>query len=328
MKKFWNKNAATNEIFIYGDIVSDKYFESEITAQEFLSDFKTCGSEVTLHINSNGGDCFVALSIANIIKSSGKFVTVSIDGICASAATLIACSGNKIKMAKNALMMIHLPSVYLFDSFDAVQLEKIQNALAKIESSIVETYKTRTNLEEEKLSEMIKSETWLTAAEAKEFNFIDEITDAVSQEVDNNNRLIIFNSVALKKNYFAKAKEKIEMENNLLEKFKNWLEGEKNPDAVRQQELKRVQDLQALKTGNAAVNAIIDTAISQGATAAEISKYVEAVAKVKVENNAEQKFLQFLEDNLNSGAQGVGGSEEVDKSQGQAELIAKFANSL
>lgn len=325
--KFWNKT--DNDIFIFGDIVSDKYFESEVTAQEFLNDFKSCGSEVTLHINSNGGDCFVALAIANVIKSSDKIVTVSIDGICASAATLIACSGNKIKMAKNALMMIHSPSVYLWDSFDAVQLEKIQNALSKIENSILETYKTRTNLEENKLSEMVKNETWLTAQEAKELNFIDEITDAVSQEVDNNKRLIIFNSVALKKNYFAKAKEKIEMENNLLEKFKSWLEGEKNPDAVREQELKRIQDLQAMKTENAAVNAIIDTAISQGATAEEISKYVAAVAKVKVENNAEKKFLQFLEDNLNSGAQGVSGSEERgDESKTKSEMLAKFANSF
>ena len=87
---FWNK-ISDSEIYIYGDIVAEKFFDAEVTAKQFADDLKSCGENVTLRINSNGGDCFTALAISNLIKQSDKNITVSIDGICASAATLIAC---------------------------------------------------------------------------------------------------------------------------------------------------------------------------------------------------------------------------------------------
>ena len=321
--KFWNK--ADNDIFIYGDISSDKFFDTDVTAKEFADDLSSCKGAVTVHINSNGGDCFTALAISNLMKSSANFITVAIEGICASAATLIACGGNKITMAENALMMIHAPSVGLMDFMTAEDLAKVQESLSAVKSAIIETYKNRTGLEVTELEKMVDAETWLTATEAKELGFIDEITGAVAEKIDNSKRLIILNSVTLKQNYYSRAKEKLNMKSEtLLEKITNLLGGKKNQTA----ESARVESLQKLKTENAAVNAIIDVAIKDGAKAEDVQKYLDAVANVEVTDKVADKILALIEDNLKSGAESVGGSFEVDKSKAQAESIANFANKM
>ena len=321
--KFWNK--ADNDIFIYGDISSDKFFDTDVTAKEFADDLSSCKGAVTVHINSNGGDCFTALAISNLMKSSANFITVAIEGICASAATLIACGGNKITMAENALMMIHAPSVGLMDFMTAEDLAKVQESLSAVKSAIIETYKNRTGLEVTELEKMVDAETWLTATEAKELGFIDEITGAVAEKIDNSKRLIILNSVTLKQNYYSRAKEKLNMKSEtLLEKITNLLSGKKNQSA----ESARVESLQKLKTENAAVNAIIDVAIAEGAKVEDVQKYLDAVANVEVTDKVADKILALIEDNLKSGAESVGGSFEVDKSKAQAESIANFANKM
>ena len=319
--KFWNK--ADNDIFIDGDITSDKFFETDVTAKEFADDLSSCKGAVTVHINSNGGDCFTALAISNLMKSSANFITVAIEGICASAATLIACGGNRITMAENALMMIHAPSVGLMDFMTAEDLAKVQESLSAVKSAIIETYKNRTGLEVTELEKMVDAETWLTATEAKELGFIDEITGAVAEKIDNSKRLIILNSVTLKQNYYSRAKEKLNMKSEtLLEKITNLLSGKKNQSA----ESARIETLQKLKTENAAVNAIIDVAIAEGAKAEDVQKYLDAVANVEVTDKVADKILALIEDNLKSGAEQVGGSFEVDKSKAQADLIAQYAN--
>ncbi len=331
IKKFWNK--INNEIFIYGDIVGEKFFENEVTAKEFADDLKTIKGPLTIHINSNGGDCFTALAISNLIKNHKNLVTISIDGICASAATLISCAGHKVEMAENALMMIHLPSVFLYDFYDAIQLAKIESSLNKVRDSILATYAARTGLNVKDLFAMLSEETWLTAQEAKELNFVDEVTGAVETEIDDAEKLFIINSVALKKNYYPKAKEKLKMTKaNLLDKIKNLLKGDKVPEKISPlvaQERERIENLQKLKTENAAVNAILDVAISEGASVEEVQKYVDAVNNVEISDSIADKIVALIEDNLKSGAEGVGGSVEknpAEDAKAQADLIAKFAN--
>ena len=348
---FWNK-ISDSEIYIYGDIVAEKFFDADVTAKQFADDLKSCGENVTIHINSNGGDCFTALAISNLIKSTDKNITVSIDGICASAATLIACAGNKITMAENALMMIHLPSVFLYDFYDAIQLAKIEGSLNKVRDSILATYAARTGLEITDLTAMLEAETWLSAAEAKELNFVDEVTGEVETLFDDARKLLIINSLQVKKNYYAKAKEKLKMDNqSLLDKIKNLLAGGKdeqpmatdlatasgeiqarNVEEVRARELERIQVLNQERCGNGAVNAVIDVALAEGKTLADVQKYIDAIKNLPpAENKVADKILALIEDNLKSGAEGVGGSEEkipADDSKAQADLIAKFANSL
>ncbi len=327
--KFWNK--IENDIFIFGDISGEKIFDSDVTAKEFATDLNACKGPVTVHINSNGGDCFTALAISNLIKSSKNFVTVSIEGICASAATIISSAGHKVIMAENALMMIHLPSVGLCDFYDKQELEKLQSYLEKVESSIIETYKSRTGLDDAKLTQLIAEETWLTASEAKELNFIDEIVGAVEQEVDNAKKLIIFNKVTLNQKYYPKAKEKLAVDKTLFEKFKDFLEGskpEKVDNIALMQERERIKALQNLRCDNAAVDKIVDVAIAEGASVAEVQKYIDALKTVDFEGLAQKMFAQFLQDNLTSGAEGVTGSTVEDKAQAEADLIASFANGI
>ena len=389
MTNFWNK-ISDSEIYIYGDIVAEKFFDAEVTAKQFADDLKSCGKNVTLRINSNGGDCFTALAISNLIKQSDKNITVSIDGICASAATLIACAGKKITMAENALMMIHLPSVFLYDFYDAIQLAKIESSLNKVRDSILATYAARTGLEITDLTAMLEAETWLSAAEAKELNFVDEVTGEVETLFDDARKLLIINSLQVKKNYYAKAKEKLKMDNqSLLDKIKNLLAGGKDVSRTREEktaermenvlsgigngvsgagqsvensqtktarendgqgvfsgsepenqarkveevraaELARIKALNSERCGLGAVNAVIDVALAEGKSLADVQKYIDAIKNLPpAENKVADKILALIEDNLKSGAEGVGGSEEkipADDSKAQADLIAKFAN--
>ena len=152
------------EILIYGEITDSgaEYYVDEIRAAD----------EVRVRINSAGGSVFAALAIHSALRQ--KAGDVLIEGLCASAATLIACAGKHIAMASNALMMIHNPKVLLADFYDSKGLEAVKVSLSKVEESILSTYKSRVAD-----FEMPSEELWLTAREAKAAGFIDEITEEV-----------------------------------------------------------------------------------------------------------------------------------------------------
>ena len=359
MEKFWNKSATTADIFIYGDIVADKWTDADTSAKSFVDDLKSFkNAPLTVHINSGGGDCFAALAIHNVLKNYSGGVTVTIDGLCASAATIIAMAGTKIQMASNALFMIHLPAVGLCGFYDTPSLEKIQNSLSAVENSILETYENRQNradvpkIARNDLRTMIQSETWLSASKAQSYGFIDEITDEVDLKIDDAKKLLVVNNlnVDIKKFDEEKLRRAMEVkpmevqnEQSFFEKLtasiKDALapkEVAENPtnavDAtqIRQQELSRVRDLQALRCENAAVNAIIDAALVDGKTVAEIQPYVDAVKKIPAVapvDNAAEKIVAVIREQMQSGAEGVvGGQEAVDPVKNQQDLIVKFAN--
>ena len=308
MKKFWNK--AGNDIYLYGEIVSERWDDSEVTAKSFIEDLKSCTGEVTVHINSSGGDVFQALAIHNRLKEYGN-VTISIEGVCASAATIIACAGKKVKMAANALMMIHTPSVGLSGYYDAAEMDKIRNSLLAVEGAILETYKSRLpEKNHSEVAEMMLKETWFNADEAKSLGFVDEVTQSVE----------ITNKISE-----VKKVEEMNM------KDANELIIQDAIKQAREQELARIKNLMALRGENAAVNAIIDTALSEGAQVSDVVKYIDAVKKVKlpeVKNAAVEEIKSVIRDNLTSGAEKVGGSMPVDKNAQLSAEIAKYANAL
>ncbi|MBR1645173.1 MAG: Clp protease ClpP [Selenomonadaceae bacterium] len=360
MEKFWNKSSASADIFIYGDIVADKWTDADTTAKSFIDDLNSFdGKPVTIHINSGGGDVFQALAIANVLKNYSGGVTVSIDGLCASAATIIACgSGGKIRAASNSLFMLHLPSVALCGFYDTPSLEKIQNSLSAVENSIIETYESRFKRADapknarDDLRTMIQSETWLSASKAQSYGFIDEITDEVDLKIDDAKKLLVVNNlnVDIKKFDEEKLRRAMEVKNMEVQNEQSFFEKltasikdalttkevAENPtnavDAtqIRQQELSRVRDLQALKCENAAVNAIVDAALIDGKTVAEIQPYVDAVKKIPAVapvDNAAEKIVAVIREQMQSGAEGVqGGQETVDPVKNQQDLIVKFAN--
>ena len=303
---FWKFVNSTNsaDIYIYGEISSQKWDDSDVTAKDFVEDLnKAKNKNVTVHINSSGGDVFQALAIYNSLKNYEGQVTISVEGVCASAATIIACAGQKVIAASNAVFMIHQPSVGLLGYYNAIELEKVQNALRAIEGSILDTYKQRLpEKSHAEVAQMILAETWLTADEAKNLGFVDEIDAAL--EVKN---------------------EVKSMDDKLIQ------------DAIKQarsEEIQRIKNLTALKTGQAEVDAIIDVAISEGSQVSDVAKYIDAVKNAQknksMVNPAQAALIAEIRDNLQSGAEGVAGSvppiSDADKKSAQADELATYMN--
>ena len=302
-----NLKITGNDIFIYGDISESKIWEEDFTAKEFAEKIANL-DEITLHINSSGGDIFPAITISNLIKT--KDVTCIIEGICASAATIISSACKKVVICKNALFMIHDPTVELYNSFKAEELAKISNSLAKIKESIIETYVEKTAKSAEEIANLMATETWYSAAEAIEAGFADEISG--ESEIAFSNSILTANKIKFDcKNYDKKKMERV-IEMDLKEKIRN-------------EEISRVKALMDKRGDNEIVNSIIDVAISKGDKLADIEKYIEAVSKIKVSNALEKGIY----DNLKSGVEGViASSADDDEIKKRAKAIADFANKL
>jgi len=182
MKKFWkmilNKAKESAEILIYEQIGKDFWSDEGIAAKDFAEDLKSLGDvkNITLRINSPGGSVFEGLVIFNLLKAHQATVTVYIDGLAASIASVIAMSGDKIIMPENALLMIHDPFAMVMGT--AEDMRKMAEALDKIKDSIKSAYK-RTMMTDDELTEMMTEETWLSASEAVEKGFADEMIAAV-----------------------------------------------------------------------------------------------------------------------------------------------------
>jgi len=181
MNKFWKIKAMADgeaEILLY-EFIGEDFFGQGMGAKQFHDELKALGdiSKIIVRINSPGGDVFDGNTIYNILKAHKAQVEVHIDGIAASIASVIAMAGDKIIMPENAMMMIHNP--WGFAVGDAAEMRKMADALDKIRESIVVSYRAQTDLDEKKLFEMMDEETWMTAADAVELGFADEMIESV-----------------------------------------------------------------------------------------------------------------------------------------------------
>ncbi|MDX6191585.1 ATP-dependent Clp protease proteolytic subunit [Flavobacterium sp. Fl-318] len=168
-----------NEILMYGEIgfdITDSQFIKE------LDQFK--GQEVKIRANSPGGEVFQGWAMYNAIKEHGQ-CDMQIDGLAASMMTVIMLACRKISASRNAMIMIHNPSSG--GGGDSKRLKKDAELLDKVKNLIVTSYSERTGISENEISVMLDAETWLTAEEALEKGFIDEITDEVLQSTEPNN---------------------------------------------------------------------------------------------------------------------------------------------
>ena len=161
------------ELFIYDDIGPE--WLGMVSGKSFLSAMKDFdpAEELTVRINSPGGSVDEAKAIYNALSRRTGDVIVEIDGIAASAASYIAMAGNKIRMAENALMMIHSPYTYAMGTAD--ELRKIADVVELYESGTVDVYAARTGVDREKIVEWVSDETWFDAKEAVDHGFADEI---------------------------------------------------------------------------------------------------------------------------------------------------------
>lgn len=174
-KKTQNKG----EIYIYGDIVSSKWDETDVTAVDFKNELNQLGdvSEIDVHINSAGGNVFEGHAIYNMLKMHKAKVNIYVDALAASIASVIAMSGDTIFMHKNSFMMIH--NSWIMTLGNSKDLRQTADLLDKTDQSSNNAYLDKaTNLSEAELKQLLESETWLTADEALEKGLADEILGA------------------------------------------------------------------------------------------------------------------------------------------------------
>lgn len=128
-KKFWqfrNQAAGSAELLLYGDISDSSWWGDEVTPKTFADELNALGplTSLTVRINSGGGDVFAAQTIGNLLEQHTAQVTARIDGLCASAATIIACHCDKVVAANDSTYMIHPVRMGIFDFADAVTLQQ------------------------------------------------------------------------------------------------------------------------------------------------------------------------------------------------------------
>ena len=158
---------------LYGTIAEESWFDDDVTPRMFKEELVSGSGDITVWINSPGGDCVAASQIYSMLMDYKGNVTIKIDGIAASAASVIAMAGTKVLMAPTALMMIHNPMTGAFG--DCEEMQKAIEMLNEVKESIINAYEIRTNLSRAKLSHLMSSETWMNAKKAIELGFADDI---------------------------------------------------------------------------------------------------------------------------------------------------------
>jgi len=188
-KKFWHwKNEANAEpevervLELYGTIAEESWFDDDITPQLFRDELFAGSGPVTIWVNSPGGDCVAASQIYAMLMDYKGDVTVKIDGVAASAASVIAMAGTTVLMAPTALMMIHNPATLAIG--DSAEMQKAIDMLSEVKESIINAYEIKTNMRRSKLSQLMDAETWMNANKAMEYGFADGILEDEKKSSD------------------------------------------------------------------------------------------------------------------------------------------------
>lgn len=156
-----------------GTIAEESWFDDDITPQLFKDELNSGTGDITVWINSPGGDCVAAAQIYNMLMDYKGNVTVKIDGIAASAASVIAMAGTEVLMSPVSTMMIHNPATVAMG--DHNEMQKAIEMLNEVKESIINAYEIKTGLSRAKLSHLMDSETWMNANKAVELGFADGI---------------------------------------------------------------------------------------------------------------------------------------------------------
>ena len=204
MANFWSfKNIGAEnkdpELLVYGEI-SEWY---GVDSKSFAEQLKEINAKnINVRINSPGGEVFAASAIYSMLKRHPANITVYIDGIAASAASVIAMAGDKVIMPENAMMMIHNPLTWTYGN--ANEMREVADLLDKVREALVATYRDKTGMDDAAIIELLDAETYLTASEALEYGFIDEIETAVKVAATLTRNKMVVNGVSLDPQRFAK----------------------------------------------------------------------------------------------------------------------------
>ena len=175
MNKFWNfsEDETGRVLHLNGTIASESWVDDDVTPQIFKNELMSGTGPLTLWINSPGGDVFAAAQIYNMLMDYKDDVTVNIDGIAASAASVIAMAGTTVNMSPVAMMMIHNPMTVAIG--DSKEMEKAIAMLSEVKESILNAYEIKTSLSRVQLSHLMDAESWFNAKKAIELGFADSI---------------------------------------------------------------------------------------------------------------------------------------------------------
>lgn len=213
MKKFWNwvnqtpdEPNAERALVLNGTIAEESWWDDDVTPKAFRDELFAGSGPVTVWINSPGGDCVAASQIYSMLVDYKGDITVKIDGIAASAASVIAMAGTKVLMAPTALMMIHNPMTFAIG--DSEEMQKAIDMLSEVKESIINAYEKKTGQSRTKLSHLMDAETWMNANKAQELGFADGILEDEKQNTAQDtsfafSRRAVTNSLLIK----LKAKE-------------------------------------------------------------------------------------------------------------------------
>ncbi len=372
-KNCWSiKNEAGSDtavLYFYGEIESDTDERlGQYNAPEFAYVLSSLnGKNITLRINSPGGNVFEAQAIYNLLKAYKGKIIAHIDGICASAATLVACAAEKIVMPANSLFMIHNPACSLMDGCEAEDLRETADVLDSVKDCILNVYlaKTKGKLSEEEIRKMMDEETWMTSEEAIANGFVDEVDD-FGVNASMKSGMVVVNGISMptirnrQEELVSLMRKKEKKVNNkddgFMEKLKAALkemgigESKKEEPPVPTDE-ERISALDALKGKNVYADALVERAKADGKTAEDIAGYIEALAAVKVpepkdppkgapkdeanETKAIKALGSIIDDQTTSGGEGVApaaaSTKEAEKAKAKAsevDAIVDFVNTM
>lgn len=179
MNKFWNWTVTNNDekteriLTLSGVIAEESWFDDEVTPKIFRDELMSGEGDITVWINSPGGDCIAAAQIYNMLLEYKGNVTIKIDGIAASAASVVAMAGNKVIMSPVSMLMIHNPMTMA--AGDTTEMKKAISMLTEVKESIINAYELKTGMSRDKIAKLMDAETWMDANKAVELGFADEI---------------------------------------------------------------------------------------------------------------------------------------------------------
>ncbi len=185
-RKFWNwvKNDAEEErtLVLNGEISDETWYGDEVTPKLFEKELNAGTGNITVWINSPGGDVFAAAQIYNMLMEYKGDVTVKIDALAASAASVIAMAGTRVLMSPVSLMMIHNPMTIAIG--DSREMQKAGEMLDEVKESILNAYEIKTGLSRAKISHLMDGESWFNAKKAVELGFADGILGSTEKTED------------------------------------------------------------------------------------------------------------------------------------------------
>lgn len=175
--RFWNwvrnEETGASEMYLYGAIAESTWFENDITPAMFRSELQKHSGDVTVFINSPGGDVFAASQIYTMLRNHPGKVTVKIDGIAASAASVVAMAGEETLISPTGMLMCHNPMTCAMGN--KADMEKAIALLDEVKESIINAYAEKSHLSRNKIARLMDEETWMNAEKALQLGFVDGI---------------------------------------------------------------------------------------------------------------------------------------------------------